>query len=195
MHAETPPVSPLRKGRQGGWGVPSPWLRFRPVTALPTPWPEAALSWSPAGRGWCISPCRWCWANIHWGRWSRAKCLTTSRTTGSRHVARHLGLSPAPAWQAARLEHPVKRATLEMYADLLATLGQTFLETHYHTIMAAERRGQEHKRKPTRAAPGSSNRSCRHGKKTAPDWTSRRHRPIPHVVAPWAACGGRGTSA
>jgi signal transduction histidine kinase len=58
-------------------------------------------------------------------------------------VARHLGLSPAPAWQAARLEHPVKRATLEVYADLLATLGRTFLQTRYHTIMAAERRGQE----------------------------------------------------
>src|SRR6266849_1798808 len=59
------------------------------------------------------------------------------------HVARQLGLSPAPAWQVARLEHPVKRATLEVYADLLATLGQTFLQTRYHTIMAAERRGQE----------------------------------------------------
>jgi signal transduction histidine kinase len=43
----------------------------------------------------------------------------------------------------ARLEHPVKRATLEVYADLLATLGQTFLQTRYHTILAAERRGQE----------------------------------------------------
>ena len=58
-------------------------------------------------------------------------------------VAKQLGLSPAPAWQAARLEHPVKRATLEVYADLLATLGRTFLQTRYHTIMAAERRGQE----------------------------------------------------
>jgi signal transduction histidine kinase len=58
-------------------------------------------------------------------------------------VAKQLGLSPAPAWQMARLEHPVKRATLEVYADLLATLGQTFLQTRYHTILAAERRGQE----------------------------------------------------
>jgi signal transduction histidine kinase len=58
-------------------------------------------------------------------------------------VARHLGLSPASAWQVARLEHPVKRATLEVYADLLATLSQTFLQTRYHTILAAERRGQE----------------------------------------------------
>jgi signal transduction histidine kinase len=54
-------------------------------------------------------------------------------------VARQLGLSRAPAWQVARLEHPVKRATLEVYADLLATLGQTFLQTRYHTIREAER--------------------------------------------------------
>ncbi|MEX2308577.1 MAG: ATP-binding protein, partial [Pirellulales bacterium] len=58
-------------------------------------------------------------------------------------VAKQLGLSPAPVWQIARLEHPIKRATLDVYADLLATLGQTFLTTRYHTILAAERRGQE----------------------------------------------------
>src|SRR6266851_9711240 len=54
-------------------------------------------------------------------------------------VARQLGLSPAPVWQRARLEHPIKRATLEVYADLLATLGQTFLQTRYHTLIEAER--------------------------------------------------------
>jgi len=58
-------------------------------------------------------------------------------------VAKQLGLSPAQAWRVARLEHPVKRATLEVYADLLGTLGQTFLQTRHHTILAAERRGQE----------------------------------------------------
>jgi signal transduction histidine kinase len=58
-------------------------------------------------------------------------------------VAKQLGLFPDKVWQVARLEHPVKRATLELYADLLATLGQTFLLTRYHTILAAERRGQE----------------------------------------------------
>ena len=58
-------------------------------------------------------------------------------------AAKRLGLSPAPVWQLARLEHPVKRATLEVYADLLALLGQTFLRTSYHTIRAAERQGQE----------------------------------------------------
>jgi signal transduction histidine kinase len=58
-------------------------------------------------------------------------------------VARQLGLSPAQAWQLARLEHPVKRATLEVYADLLATLGQTFLQTRYLTLQAVERRSQE----------------------------------------------------
>jgi signal transduction histidine kinase len=58
-------------------------------------------------------------------------------------VAKQLGLSQARVWQMACLEHPVKRATLEVYADLLATLGQTFLQTRYHTILAAETRGQE----------------------------------------------------
>jgi signal transduction histidine kinase len=58
-------------------------------------------------------------------------------------AAKQLGLSPVRAWQLARLEHPVKRATLEVYADLLATLGQMFLQTYYNTILAAEKRGQE----------------------------------------------------
>src|SRR5438445_12913907 len=58
-------------------------------------------------------------------------------------VAKQLGLSPARAWQLARLEHPVKRATLEVCADLLAALAQMFLQTYYHTILAAERRGLE----------------------------------------------------
>ena len=59
------------------------------------------------------------------------------------HIARQLLLSPGKVWELARLEHPVKQATLEVYADLLATLGQTFLQTRHHTILAAERRGQE----------------------------------------------------
>src|SRR6266849_11206529 len=59
------------------------------------------------------------------------------------HIARQLLLSQGKVWELARLEHPVKQATLEVYADLLATLGQTFLLTRYHTIRAAERRGQE----------------------------------------------------
>jgi signal transduction histidine kinase len=58
-------------------------------------------------------------------------------------IARQLLLSQGKVWELARLEHPVKQATLEVYADLLATLGQTFLQTRYHTILAAERRGQE----------------------------------------------------
>jgi signal transduction histidine kinase len=58
-------------------------------------------------------------------------------------VAKQLGLSPAQVWQLARLEHPVKRATLEVYADLLTTLGQMFLQSRYNTIQAGERRIQE----------------------------------------------------
>ena len=54
-------------------------------------------------------------------------------------AAKQLGLSPAAVWRMARLEHPVKRATLEVYADLLATLGQTFLQTRYHETIEAGR--------------------------------------------------------
>jgi signal transduction histidine kinase/CheY-like chemotaxis protein len=54
------------------------------------------------------------------------------------HVTKHFGLSLHKVWQVARLEHPVKRATLEVYADLLATLGQTFLQTRYHSLREAE---------------------------------------------------------
>ncbi|HEV3300755.1 MAG TPA: ATP-binding protein [Planctomycetaceae bacterium] len=55
------------------------------------------------------------------------------------HFASQLRLSSGKAWELARLEHPIKQATLEVYADLLATLGQTFLQTHYHSLREAER--------------------------------------------------------
>jgi signal transduction histidine kinase/ActR/RegA family two-component response regulator len=53
--------------------------------------------------------------------------------------AKKLGLSPASVWQLARLEHPVKQATLHVYAELLETLGQTFLHTRYHMLRETER--------------------------------------------------------
>ncbi len=55
------------------------------------------------------------------------------------HVAKRFGLSPRQIWQGARLEHPVKRATLQVYGRLLATLGNTFLQMRYHTLMDAHR--------------------------------------------------------
>ena len=55
------------------------------------------------------------------------------------HVATRLGLSPAALWQVARLEVPVKRATLRVYGRLLAALGQAFLHTRYHTLLDAQR--------------------------------------------------------
>jgi signal transduction histidine kinase len=54
------------------------------------------------------------------------------------HLASHLLLSPAKVWELARLEQPVKQATLKVYADLLATLGQTFVQTRYHSLREAE---------------------------------------------------------
>src|SRR5262249_3490419 len=55
------------------------------------------------------------------------------------HVAKHCGLPPRALWQRARLEHPVKQATLHVYGRLLATLGHTFLLTRYHTLLEAMR--------------------------------------------------------
>jgi signal transduction histidine kinase/CheY-like chemotaxis protein len=54
-------------------------------------------------------------------------------------VAIKAGLPPEEVWRLARLEHPVKQGTLRVYADLLATLGRTFLETRYHTLVEADR--------------------------------------------------------
>ena len=55
------------------------------------------------------------------------------------HAATHMGLSPEAVWQVARLELPVKRATLRVYGRLLATLGQAFLQARYHTLLEAQR--------------------------------------------------------
>jgi hypothetical protein len=55
------------------------------------------------------------------------------------HVARHCGLPTREVWQGARLEYPVKRATLRVYGRLLAALGNAFLQTRYHTLIEAHR--------------------------------------------------------
>jgi signal transduction histidine kinase len=55
------------------------------------------------------------------------------------HAATHLGLSPQAVWQVARLELPVKGATLRVYGRLLANLGQAFLQARYHTLLDAQR--------------------------------------------------------
>ena len=54
-------------------------------------------------------------------------------------VAQRLGVPPAPLWQVARREVPVKRATLLVYGRLLAALGQAFLHTRYHALLDAQR--------------------------------------------------------
>ena len=54
-------------------------------------------------------------------------------------VATHLGLSPARVWQKARLEYPIKRDTLRVYANLLVSLSQTLLQTRYDALQEAER--------------------------------------------------------
>ena len=54
------------------------------------------------------------------------------------HAATRVGLPPQAAWQVARLEPPVKRATLRVYGHLLATFGQALLQARYHMLMEAQ---------------------------------------------------------
>ncbi|MCI0455585.1 MAG: ATP-binding protein, partial [Gemmataceae bacterium] len=55
------------------------------------------------------------------------------------HAAKQLGLPAQEVWRLARLEHPVKPATLRVYADLLATLSDNILRSRYHTLREADR--------------------------------------------------------
>jgi signal transduction histidine kinase len=55
------------------------------------------------------------------------------------HAARHFGLSPGEVWEKARLEHLVSPPALRVYEELLATLGQAFLQARAHTLQEAER--------------------------------------------------------
>lgn len=55
------------------------------------------------------------------------------------HIAGTAGLSSQEVWQVARLEHPVKQATLEVYADLLRMLGNNFLQARYQQLVEDRR--------------------------------------------------------
>jgi PAS domain S-box-containing protein len=50
-------------------------------------------------------------------------------------VAKHFGASPQDLWSAAVRQVPHSRATLRLYADLLASLGQAFLRQRYAAIL------------------------------------------------------------
>jgi signal transduction histidine kinase len=54
-------------------------------------------------------------------------------------VAVMFGLRPQQVWPRARLEVPLTRATLHVYADLLARFGHTFLQTRYDAVIEATR--------------------------------------------------------
>ena len=61
-------------------GVPSSWCRTPPAPACGTPWRGASWSCGAIARGWCISPCRWCWRITPLGRCSPGKCSTSTRS-------------------------------------------------------------------------------------------------------------------
>jgi hypothetical protein len=55
------------------------------------------------------------------------------------HVAEQMKISQNDTWQTARLEHPVKRKTLQAYADLLWLIGDTVLQTRYQKLVEDRR--------------------------------------------------------
>jgi signal transduction histidine kinase/ActR/RegA family two-component response regulator len=55
------------------------------------------------------------------------------------HATTRLGLSLDGVPQSDRRGHPVQQATLQVYAELLGTLGQMILETRHHAFREAER--------------------------------------------------------
>ena len=54
-------------------------------------------------------------------------------------VARDLDLAPDAVWRMARLEVPIPNNTLVVYAELLATLGNTFLQARFNAITEQNR--------------------------------------------------------
>ncbi|HJU06759.1 MAG TPA: PocR ligand-binding domain-containing protein [Nitrospiraceae bacterium] len=55
------------------------------------------------------------------------------------HIANTVQLPPDEVWQTARLEHPVKRTTLRVYAELLQMIGDMFLQRRYQMLMDEHR--------------------------------------------------------
>jgi PAS domain S-box-containing protein len=53
--------------------------------------------------------------------------------------AKRYDLSPQSVWKLASGQRPVAKKTLRIYAKLLSTLGNTFIETRYHSLMERDR--------------------------------------------------------
>ena len=144
LHAKTPPTSPPSEGAAGGVGCPFSLAPLKPCNCVADALARGGFVVARDRTGLVHFAVPLVLGEHPLGALVAGQVFDQyAEQLPLEQVARQVGLSPAPAWQVARLEHPVKRATLEVYADLLATLGQTFLQTRYHTILAAERRGQE----------------------------------------------------
>ncbi len=127
--------------RRPAAGVPSPWRRPQPCTCVrgrPGP-PRAGPGARSHGAG-AFHRAAGAGATTPWGRCSPARCSTSTRSNWCWSTwPSAWGCRPHAVWQVARLEVPVKQATLRVYGRLLATLGQAFLHTRYHTLLDAQR--------------------------------------------------------
>jgi signal transduction histidine kinase len=54
-------------------------------------------------------------------------------------IAKKFALLQGTAWQTVRQQRPISRAVLRTYGDLLATIGNNFLDIRYHTLREADR--------------------------------------------------------
>jgi len=144
LHAKTPPISPPPEEAAAGVGCPFSLALLSPCTCVADALARGGFVMARDRTGLVHFAVPLALGEHPLGALVAGQVFDQyPEQLALEQVAGQLGLSPAPAWQVARGEHPVKRATLEVFADLLATLGQTFLQTRYHTILAAERRGQE----------------------------------------------------
>jgi PAS domain S-box-containing protein len=63
----------------------------------------------------------------------------TGRQLELEQIAKKFALPPDIISQTVRRQHPISRNVLRTYGDLLATVGNNFLHTRYHTLREADR--------------------------------------------------------
>jgi signal transduction histidine kinase len=144
LHSKTPPISPFSEGAAGGMGCPFSLTPLSPCNCVADALARGGVIVARDRTGLVHFAVPLVLREHPLGALVAGQVFTRyPEELPLEHVARQLLLSPGKVWELARLEHPIKQVTLEVYGDLLATLGHTFLQTRYHTIRAAERRGQE----------------------------------------------------
>ena len=168
LHAKTPPISPPSEGAAGGVGCPFSLAPLKPCNCVADALARGGFVVARDRTGLVHFAVPLVLGEHPLGRWSRAKCLTStpnncrwSKWPGSSVSHRHRPgrwlawniLSSGPPWKCMPTcwrpwaRRSSRRAITRSWQQ--------------------KDEGRNARRKPTRAAPGSSNRSCRHGKRSS----------------------------